>query len=40
MKLSWRGGRSKGNGSVLMAAARSTQLMRDSLGGTSAFVLP
>ena len=31
MKLSWRGGRSKGKGSVLMAGATTT-LMRDSLG--------
>ena len=32
MKLAWRGGRLKGNGSVLMAGRRTTQLMRDSLG--------
>jgi hypothetical protein len=32
MKLSWRGGRLKGKGSILMAARRTTQLMRGSLG--------
>jgi hypothetical protein len=31
MKLSWRGGRLKGNGSILIGR-RTTQLMRDSLG--------
>ena len=33
MKLSWRGGRSKGKESCLDGGRRTTQLMRDSLGG-------